>query len=153
MCGIVDANVAHEVCGSDRPEAGVKFLDWIEARNGRLLVSGQLLQELNQTPFRKWARNALNYGRIRRVPESDVDAKTLELRNEGLCTSDDPHVLALAIVSGARLLYSNDTALQQDFKNKSLIDNPRGKVYSTRDDVDFQRSHYRLLQRRDLCRP
>lgn len=82
MCGIVDANVAHEVFGSDRPEAGVKFLDWIEARNGRLLVSGQLLQELNQTPFRKWARNALNYGRIRRVSESDVDTKTLELRNE-----------------------------------------------------------------------
>ena len=85
--------------------------------------------------------------------ESNVDAKTQELLNQGLYTSNDPHVLALAIVSGARLLYSNDADLQQDFKDKRLIDKPRGKVYSTREDKSFQQSHARLLWRKDLCRP
>ena len=42
-----------------------------------------------------------------------------------------PHVLALAQVSGARLLYSNDQTLQRDFKNSKLIKNPRGNVYTT----------------------
>ena len=37
MCAIVDANVAHEVFSSDRPEAGVKFFNWIKTR-GRLVV-------------------------------------------------------------------------------------------------------------------
>ena len=153
MCAIVDANVASEVFGAGRPEAGAKFFDWINARTGRLFVGGQLLAELDRTPAREWAREALNSGRIRRVNESEVTTKTQELRGKGLHRSDDPHVLALAIVSGARLLYSNDGALQRDFKDKRLIDDPRGKVYSTLEGKDFQRAHQRLLQRKDLCHP
>ena len=131
----------------------MKFFDWINAGEARLVLGGQLLKELNRTPAREWAREALNSGRIKRMRESNVDAKTQELLNQGLHTSNDPHVLALAVVSGARLLYSNDADLQQDFKDKRLIDKPRGKVYSTREDTSFQQSHARLLQRRDLCRP
>ena len=153
MCAIVDANTAYQVFGSDRPEAGVKFFDWFYAGRGCLFVGGQLLEELSRTRAREWAREGINSGWIRTVPESDVNFMTQRLRDDGQCRSDDPHVLALAIVSGARLLYSNDTDLQQDFKNKRLIDNPRGKVYSTREDTGFRQSHARLLQRKDLCRP
>ena len=32
MCAIIDANVASEVFGTDRPEAGARFFDWINAR-------------------------------------------------------------------------------------------------------------------------
>ena len=53
------------------------------------------------------------------------------LVERGVCQSNDQHVIALAIVSGARLLYSNDRRLQRDFKDRRLID-PPGKVYSTR---------------------
>ena len=49
----------------------------------------------------------------------------------GSCRSDDHHVIALAQISGARMLFSNDGALQQDFKNIKLIDQPPGTVYST----------------------
>ncbi len=152
MCAIVDANISHELFGSDRRKAGVRFLEWIEAGSGRLFVSRQLLAELDRTPFQKWARDALRYGKMQQARETDVAAKTLELQDEGLCASNDSHILALAIVSGARLLYSNDTALQQDFKNKRIIDHPRGKVYSTLEDREFQPSHQRLLRRKDLCR-
>lgn len=151
VCAIIDANVASEVFGTNRPEAGAKFFDWINGGNGRLFVGGQLLQELERTAAGNWAREALTSGRIRKVRESEVAAKTRQLQDEGRCRSDDPHILALAIVSGARLLYSNDGDLQHDFKDKRLIDKPRGKVYSTREYPSFQQSHARLLQRKDLC--
>ena len=70
----------------------------------------------------------------------------------GAVKSDDPHIIALAQVSGARLLYSNDKSLQQDFKNKDLINNPRGKVYITNEcRGNFSSGHKKLLVRRDLC--
>ena len=53
------------------------------------------------------------------------------LRRDGAYVSNDAHVIALAQVSGARLLYSNDSDLQDDFKDKSLIDSPRGRIYTT----------------------
>ena len=64
--------------------------------------------------------------------EHEVDTRTEHLKALGGYKSDDPHVLALAQVSDVRLLYTNDGDLQQDFGDKNLIDNPRGKVYSTR---------------------
>ena len=58
-----------------------------------------------------------------------------------MCTSNDVHVLALALVSGARLLYTNDAALIMDFKNSKVIANPRGKVYTTSKTVRFTTTH------------
>ena len=79
------------------------------------------------------------------------------LEKKGLCISDDPHVIALARISGARLLCSNDKDLQQDFGTKNLIDRPRGKVYSTRDKQKYKEYqpnvHGKLLANRDLCCP
>lgn len=151
MCAILDANVVHEVFGRNRSEAGKKFFDWIMERSGRLIVSGKLREELNKTPFRKWMREALRTGFLKREYESAVEARTRELRREG--EYSDPHVLALAQVSGARLLYSNDAALQKDFKSKHLIDKPRGKVYSTLESKSFQCAHERLLANKNLCSP
>lgn len=151
MCGILDANVAHEVFGSTRPPAGEKFFDWINTGNGRLAAGGKLLEELYQTSAREWAQQAINAGLIRSVNEHKINTRTETLQNEGSCSSDDPHVIALAQVSGARLLYSNDNKLSQDFKNKMLIDGPRGKVYSTRKDQHFTNSHRQLLRKKDLC--
>ena len=76
----------------------------------------------------------------------------VELHDDGACQSNDLHVLALAQVSGARLLYSNDLTLHQDFGNGDLINGPRGKIYSTRAGGQIQDSHRRLLRRNDLCR-
>ncbi|SPE26752.1 hypothetical protein SBA3_1300008 [Candidatus Sulfopaludibacter sp. SbA3] len=53
--------------------------------------------------------------------------------------SNDHHVLALAITSGARTLATLDNELAQDFKNKNIIDNPRGSVYR-------DQTHARLLR-------
>jgi hypothetical protein len=42
--------------------------------------------------------------------------------------SDDPHVLAVALVSGARVLFSFDAALCDDFRDRRIIKDPRGKI-------------------------
>lgn len=58
-----------------------------------------------------------------------VDAQERTVKGTGLCTSDDEHIIAIALVSKARLLCSHDKALHADFKNPNLINCPRGKVY------------------------
>ena len=154
MCAIVDANVSAQVFepGQQSP-AGKKFLEWLTKRKGRLVVGGKLLEELERGSkgFKTWGVEALRAGKMRVVNASEIGAKTEELQREEGYRSDDPHILALAQVSGARLLYSNDSNLQQDFGNRKLIDNPRGKVYSTIRTTNFSLSHRRLLVGNDLC--
>ena len=154
MCAIVDANVVSEVFGSNLPPAGEKFFDWLNQGSGRLIVGGKLLEELEQgsAEFRRWGREAQLAGRMKIEDKSKVDAKTEQIQSEGAIRSNDPHVIALAQVSGARLLYSNDGNLQKDFNNKSLIDAPRGKVYSTSRGGSFLPRHDRLLKDKKLCR-
>lgn len=153
MCAIVDANVVHEVFGSNRPEAGVKFLEWLDAGRGYLVVGGKPLRELGGSSegFRNWAVQAQLAGRMKIENEHKVNTKGAALLAERRCRSNDHNMLALAQVSGARLLYSNDRNLQQDFKDSLIINSPRGRVYSTLTNKDFVPSHRRLLRRRDLC--
>ena len=102
--------------------------------------------------FFQWLRSALRNGRARSVPDEVVDDHASRLRREGGCISNDPHVLALALVSGARLLYTNDTALIEDFGNREIVARPRGKVYTTARTANVTDAHQRLLAARDLCR-
>ena len=147
MCAIVDANVASEVFGSSPSPAGDQFFDWINRGSRRLVASGKLLEELETSSpgFREWASQAVLAGTMRVLDESEVGAMTDQIEHKGIHTSDDPHILALAQLSGARLLYSKDVNLQHDFKNKQLIDNPRGKVYSAH-------NHTHLLKNKNLCK-
>ncbi len=165
MCAIIDASVAHEVFGDNRPEAGEEFFRWINKGKGRLVVGSKLLDELKKTKYNRWMRRAILYTRlVRQLPGEEVKAKTKELekqkrKRKDTYKSNDPHVLALAQVSGARLLYVNDRDLEADFKNKNLIDRPEGKLYLTRvsnrfpNANKFTDSKKRLLRNKNLCRP
>ena len=128
-------------------------MDWINNGNGRLVVGGLLMSELERSSpgFKAWSSQAQRSGKLLVESAGEVENKTAALSESGACRSNDHHVIALAQVSGARLLYSNDRALQRDFKDKRLIDNPRGRVYSTLVDQEFSDPHRRLLGRRDLC--
>jgi hypothetical protein len=68
-------------------------------------------------------------GRARREDDGLVDSEEKRVAASKLCSSNDEHIIALALVSKARLLCSRDNALAGDFTNKALIDKPRGKVY------------------------
>ena len=153
MCAIVDANVAHEVFGSDRPPAGERFFDWLSGPRGQLVVGGRLRDELaRDQKFVQWLRTALRNGHARSVADEAVEGHAEQLRREGVCKSNDLHVVALALVSGARLLYTNDAALIADFGRREIVASPRGKVYTTARYADGTDAHRRLLAARDLCR-
>lgn len=155
MGAILDRNVAPEVFGSNRPEAGKRFFDWINRGPGRLVVGGKLLEELNSTPAREWIKQAGLSARVKTEDKAKVEASTRKLQRKGGFKSNDPHILALAQVSGARLLYSNDGDLREDFLNKELINRPQGKIYSTKcGSGKLQRGHKMLLlelKNGDLC--
>ena len=154
MCAIVDANVAYEVFGSDRPPAGRRFFDWLTSPRGQLVVGGKLREELaRDRRFLQWLRSAVRNGRARSLADEVVDDHAAGLVRKGVCKSDDPHVLALALVSGARLLYTNDTALMDDFGNPEVVARPRGKIYTTARNANVTDAHRRLLAARDLCGP
>lgn len=152
MCAIVDTNAAHEVFGSnraDRTGAGEGFFQWLSSGKGQLVVGGKLAQELRRVPkFCEWARQANLAGRgLINIDKNRVDEETEEVRNSGCLQSDDPHIIALAQVSGARLLFTNDKDLQDDFGNPDIINRPRGKTYSTLENKNFTNDKKELLER------
>ena len=139
MCAIIDANVVSEVFGDERPEAGKEFLEWVDTGKGVLVVGGRLYLELVKASatFGRWAQAALLTGRMMREDANKVNTRERQIDSAGEHRSDDPHVLALAQISGARLLYTNDRDLQQDFRNPKLISRPRGNIYTTRVNKNF----------------
>lgn len=147
MCAIVDTNVSHEVFGSDRSPRGQLLYDWLtRRRTGKLVVGGQLRRELLENcRIRTWLQQALVAGRAKAVCDSQVDTMAESLRTGKDCKSDDEHVIALARISGARLLFTDDHNLERDFKNRKLVSGPGGKIYKSTD-------HKRLLTQRDLCK-
>ena len=150
MCAIVDANVRDEVFGESKSPAGAFFLDWLTTGRGRLVVGGKLRAELadNQS-FRVWLSQAVQAGRARSIDDSEVDSATHDVLVEDVCQSNDPHVIALARISGVRLLYTNDDLLQNDFK--AIIH--EGVIYTTRlNKSTVSRTHKSLLgSRRRIC--
>ena len=164
MCAIVDANVRDEVFGSASSEPGKFFLNWLRRPGGgRLALGGKLRSELaGLENFRRIYGLLRQNGRVVDIEDSVVDAETANLEARRICRSNDTHVLALARVSGARLLYTNDQALQEDFNSPQLVSEPRGRVYTTlpiggrpyaaqRDANAVTDTHRELLERADLC--
>ena len=154
MCAIIDNNVRHEVFGTDdvQSEAGRLFLDWVDSGKGKLVVGGELRRELSDyRRFIKWLSQARLSGHVVLVADDEVDAETYSLLDSNICKSNDAHVLALAKVSGARLLFTNDQALQSDFRNPQIVSGTRGRIYTTLVRQDVSKTHRDLLNRADLC--
>ena len=63
--------------------------------------------------------------------------------------SNDFHIIALAQLAGARMLYSRDRELHQDFRNSKLVDRPRGKVYPR--NMNLSASKQWLARNRRFC--
>ena len=137
MCALLDANVKHEVFGINRKtEAGAEFFRWIngeaKGKTLRLVIGGKLTKELTRDDDKvlEWLAEAALSAKVFVVSDSQIREAKKEIDGIAL-KSNDQHVILLAIASGARLLYSNDKDLHADFRSPSIIDNPRGRVYST----------------------
>lgn len=148
MCAIIDASVVNQVFGEKRTQAGSLFLKRIQQRRVRLAVGGKLTTELAKNEnFKMWLDEARRNSQmlVEDISDDKVNDKAYYLEKNHFCKSDDEHIIALAQISGARLLYSEDKNLRKDFKKEDLINNPRGKVYS-------KPSHKHLLSQKDLCK-
>ena len=73
-----------------------------------------------------------------------------ELVDTDACQSDDQHVIALARISGARLLFSNDADLMRGFRNQHLL-RPRGRLLPPGGTRNARQSRQRLFNEPDLC--
>lgn len=157
MCAILDANSAHEVFGrARRSQAGGDFYTHLQRGGMDLVVGGEVLQELSRASreLLEWIKEADrggHRGRVRRVRNEEIETRQKRLERSGSLRSDDPHVIALAQVSGARLLYTKDEDLRQDFKNKEILDNPRGKIYPIGDGKQAKHDRQRLHNAKNLC--
>ncbi len=130
MCLIVDNNVAAIVfVGSGNNYKNV--LPNLLSGKAKLVYGGKLLDELEGNGKVAGILRMLDQaGRTEKIARNRIDSEILNVKKMKY-ESDDEHVLALARVSKARILCSEDKALREDFKNKIIIDNPRGVIYSS----------------------
>jgi hypothetical protein len=148
MCLIVDANRASLVFAQLPSPDFVPIRNWLTfpKKDGQLIVGGRLEAELNKiNGARRFILALQRAGRARFISLSQVIAEEATVVAMGSCQSNDSRVIALARVSGARVLCSEDGALWTDFKNQRLINNPRGRIYRTA-------QHARLLCHTKACR-
>lgn len=154
MCAIVDTMVASEVFSDTPSDAGRHLREWINSGQNRLIVGGHLLYELKKNKdVYAWIQEALIRGNAKKFNPHRVTKKEKELKKHNRLRSDDGHTIALAQLSGARLLFSNDLALQRDFLDGKLIHSPFGNVYTTVHDKSksFTPKHASLLETENLC--
>ena len=133
MCAIVDNDMRDRFFGSPVDPTLRLLWKWIDDREGVLVIGGALRAELyGSSNARRTIQEWLRTKRAQDIDENSpgkVDDETLAIAKSGLCKSNDKHVIALARVSGARLLCSGDKRLHQDFGNPELINGPRGHIY------------------------
>lgn len=151
MCAIVDTSVANEAFAVDANEAAQKFLEYVSQGKLKLTVGGSRLNDEFSTcgsQFLQWLSRALKFGFAVRVDDSAVDRTEEEIKNSGSCESDDEHVVALAKITGSKLVFTNDRDLQNDCKSLLV---PPAKIYTTNDERTKFDSNKRTLLQRAKC--
>jgi len=145
MCVIIDADVASRVFAVPCEDDFAPLWEWIDRRSGKLVFGGKNGVELKRLGKVKGRLMQMwRAGQALQVLTTRIDAEKTVVTRLGICRSNDPHVIALARASGARILCTNDQNLETDFKNRTLVPSPRGKVYKTA-------RHERLLGHNSIC--
>lgn len=135
VCLIVDTCVAHLILTrtDDLEFKPVHDAIFGMRRRTTLVYGGKLAREYEgNKAVRRVVLTLDRSGRARKESDEKVDAETKRLERQKLCRSNDQHIIALARVGAVRLLCTHDknSGLMADFKRKSLLDNPRGSVYT-----------------------
>lgn len=143
MCVIVDANRA-AAFGDTTDEHFRPVREWL-LRGGVLVYGGRLAAELARvSAAQRLVAALLRSGNARLVAAADVGREEHAVAKTGLCKSNDPHVVALVRLSGARTVCTEDKALWADLKNRALV-NPVARIYRTK-------KHWKLLRHEPPCR-
>ena len=131
MCIIVDTNRLGAFLADPPDDDSRPIHKWLDRGVGSIVYStgGRFAQEI-QGRVKARLANYVRAGRAKLIPGSRFADDERDLKASPDLRSDDPHVLALARAAGVRLLYTADRNLISDFKDRSFIDRPRGRVYS-----------------------
>jgi len=85
-----------------------------------MVIGGHLKRELARSKQMLGTMAQLERaGRLHTFEGSDIDQLTADLADK--CHSDDPHVVALVLMSKCPLVFSRDKGLHRDLKNNELI--------------------------------
>lgn len=130
MCLVIDMNTIPTVFNPDldNHEKYKPVLDWVISGKGKMVCGGsKYWEELKQ--IGKYLRffNELNKaGKVVKVDDEAVDQKMDELME--ICDDsdfDDPHIVALLIVSGCKVVSSEDARSYPYIKRKEWY--PKGR--------------------------
>jgi hypothetical protein len=138
VCVIIDANRVSATFGSPPCKDAVPILDWIARGGGKLVYGGGLASEYAKVQSAFHFVNELRRaGRAFELRKDEVHAEGQLVTAKFDLKSDDPHILAIARLSGARVLFSQDKNLHHDFRNSAIVAKPRGRVYKSREHAGF----------------
>lgn len=141
MCLIIDNNVVHLVFRQTPSEDYIPIVKALTQRKAKAVYGGYLVEEYKL--LRTYFKIILEFdrqGMMRKINDTKVNDVTTNIEKRVSLKSDDPHIIALALVSNARLLCSEDKDLAEDFTNKEIL-NPRGKVYRKKTHAHLIRKH------------
>lgn len=161
MCAILDSNVTNQVGTSSRLGAAQGFYDWLMEGRGSLVYSDKFLKEEVFVPSisKDAKRMIVEFEQsgiaIKADPiKMEKERRYLQTMTANINSNEDLEILALARATGARLLFSNDKKLHEDFKNALIVNNPRGKIYTTNDSrTGYTSAHRKLLDHPEICKP
>lgn len=131
MCLIIDANCAVETLCHSPSADFAPVMHAIQKKGVKIVLGGAKLREEYARLKTVWhfVKILDQAGKVRMIRDVEVDTLQAQLEASGTLVSDDPHIIALALVAEIRLLCSKDQMLHIDFLSHSLIKKPRGKVY------------------------
>ena len=154
MCAILDANCFSKFRDQDNEDMK-PVQNWVDNKNGKIIYTDteKFKSEWLKGGMKEQMRTLTQAGKLKYVPAQEVQKKADELIDK--IESDDPHIIALAMITKAKVLIVQrlpdtprigkkrtprgaDPKLQRDFKN--LVG---GNVYITK-------SHSHLLTK-DTC--
>jgi len=130
MCVVIDMNVIIAVFNEDdkKHEFFRPVRDWILTGKGKMVVGGSTyfkeLGKLNK--FRRLYLALRKAGKVVVSSDSDIDKLELELKDKlSHPNFDDPHIVALLIISGCKVICSQDARAYPFFQRKEWY--PKGK--------------------------
>lgn len=147
MCLILDTNRFSDALSSVPPDPRyAPLLRWLLEGDGVAVFGGQKFRDEIQrvNSARRFFVTLERAGKALPIDDTIVDQLSAKLAADGKLESDDEHVLALAIESGARVVCTEDQALMNDVKNPSILSRPRGRVYR-------EETHVALLHHDGCC--
>ena len=148
MCVVVDADKTGVLLKTPTPAEALPLLNWLRRGGTFVYSTGGIFDlqfpESNRSRLAKFSRSI----RLVRIAEEAVWEKQQTLP-EKLCSDKkkgpgDRHILALALASRAEVLYTGDKGLMDDFRDRKVMGELRGKIYSG--------PRSKRLLRRDICK-